>query len=227
MSLSAEPTSVYRYFDRHGYLIYVGITSRGIARNVEHNHSKEWWRFVVKQEVDHFPDRRTALRHEKTLIQQHEPPFNKQHNPHHEQLRLAYLDLQDTSKTFPSPGAIVVRFRGRAPLELVSREGDRVVFRTLGRHVKLAHLLRRAQKGQVIAGSYRKHAGVLKRWWHDEPYVYVELQGKYVHEATAAYAFVQREDSFYRIKRVMLVTPSSPPEAFGAVDPSLDEMADV
>ena len=32
-----DQTSLYRYFDREGALIYVGVTSRGATRNVEHN----------------------------------------------------------------------------------------------------------------------------------------------------------------------------------------------
>ena len=32
------PTSVYLYYDQHDILIYVGITSRGVRRNIEHKH---------------------------------------------------------------------------------------------------------------------------------------------------------------------------------------------
>lgn len=37
-----DRTSLYRYFDDGGALIYVGITGRGIARNVEHDKTKCW-----------------------------------------------------------------------------------------------------------------------------------------------------------------------------------------
>lgn len=44
-----EPTSVYRYYDENGLLLYVGITSRGSVRQREHNGDKEWWRFVHRR----------------------------------------------------------------------------------------------------------------------------------------------------------------------------------
>lgn len=73
--------SVYRYYDQSGVLIYVGITSRGIARNREHNRSRPWWPYVVRQEVEHLPNRSAALTRERELIERYWPPFNTQHNP--------------------------------------------------------------------------------------------------------------------------------------------------
>lgn len=85
------PTSVYLYYDSSDILIYVGITSRGIKRNVEHNTTKDWWRFVARQEVEHFDTRGEALAREKQLIVKHSPPFNTQHNPAVAKVRSAYL----------------------------------------------------------------------------------------------------------------------------------------
>lgn len=85
------PTSVYLYYDRNDILIYVGITSRGIKRNFEHNTTKDWWPFVARQEVEHFDTRQEAAAREKSLISAHCPPFNIQHNPAHAQIRTAYL----------------------------------------------------------------------------------------------------------------------------------------
>lgn len=90
-STSTAPTSVYRHYDVNDLLLYVGITSRGISRNSEHNTSKDWWTFVVRQEVDHYPTREDASAMERSLIQMYHPPFNKQHNPTHVEDRAAYL----------------------------------------------------------------------------------------------------------------------------------------
>lgn len=79
-SSRVQPTSVYRYYDQFGVLIYVGITSRGVTRNREHNRDKAWWTYVARQEVDHLPDRAAALSHERRLIEDHRPPYNVQHN---------------------------------------------------------------------------------------------------------------------------------------------------
>lgn len=76
-----SPTSVYRYYDRFDLLIYVGVTSRGTTRNLEHARHKEWWPYVAKQTVEHFPTRDQALRLEAELIHKFCPPFNTVHNP--------------------------------------------------------------------------------------------------------------------------------------------------
>jgi hypothetical protein len=93
----SSPTSLYRYYDHHRVLIYVGITNRGIARNVEHNRSKRWWPYVASQEVEHFPTRSQAHAREVELIQRYAPPFNIQHNPGHQEMLAAYLTARDVA----------------------------------------------------------------------------------------------------------------------------------
>lgn len=88
-----KPTSLYLYFDSNGLLLYVGITKRGMARNREHDATKEWWSFVARQEVRHLPTRGSALSAERQMIEKHRPPFNVQHNPDHTATREAYLRL--------------------------------------------------------------------------------------------------------------------------------------
>ena len=95
---SGGKTSLYLYYDRNDLLLYVGITRRGIARNIEHDTSKEWWEFVARQEIQHHPTRRSALAAERQMIQKHRPPFNVQHNPDHAATREAYLELAATPK---------------------------------------------------------------------------------------------------------------------------------
>lgn len=84
------PTSIYLYYDKFDVLLYIGITSRGITRNREHNADKAWWRYVVRQEVRHLSSREEAQRVERELIIRLRPPFNRQHNPGHEELADAY-----------------------------------------------------------------------------------------------------------------------------------------
>jgi predicted GIY-YIG superfamily endonuclease len=86
-----NPTSIYRYYDRDGKLIYVGITGAGMIRQTQHNRMADWWRFVSTQEVEHVDTRQDALRRERELIRLHRPPFNKEHNPDWQKLRTAYL----------------------------------------------------------------------------------------------------------------------------------------
>ena len=119
-------TSVYKYFDKNGVLLYVGITGRGASRNSEHNKSKEWWQYVTRQEVVHYTTRRAALNIERQLIQQHRPPFNVQHNPGHAETRDAYLTF--ISSSIPMDAAYLLsRSLGsdrRVPLTVASVHDD-------------------------------------------------------------------------------------------------------
>lgn len=90
---SGVTASVYKYFDKSGILLYVGITGAGILRQRQHNQSKEWWTFVSRQLVEHFKSRAIAHEREVALIQQFNPPFNKQHNKYHAAARRFYLDM--------------------------------------------------------------------------------------------------------------------------------------
>lgn len=99
---ASAPASVYLYYDKRGLLIYVGITSRGVQRQRQHNADKEWWKYVTRQEVAHFQTRKAALLRERELIQKHRPPFNRQHNPTYKYSRRAYEDiLQNDRKPVP------------------------------------------------------------------------------------------------------------------------------
>jgi hypothetical protein len=97
METLSDPTStsVYRYYDVAGVLIYVGITRTGVQRNREHNSDKEWWQWVASQRVDHFPSRDAAHEHEIALIQKFRPPFNKQHNHQYRALRNVYVAARE------------------------------------------------------------------------------------------------------------------------------------
>ena len=140
-----DPTSVYRYYDRHGVLIYVGITKQGMGRNLQHNQRAEWWPFVVRQEVEHLPSRAAAMAHEKRLIRQHRPPFNRQHNVDHETFRLAYLRWASSGKLVAeSAEDQVTRLARRLPLDLAERTERRLVFRSRIDHHPLAALVKPA-----------------------------------------------------------------------------------
>jgi len=97
----SEPTatSVYTYFDDNEVLIYVGITSRGMQRQREHNNDKAWWPFVARQSVEHFPSSPAAHLREIELIQKNQPPFNSQHNPHHIAMERLYRHTRDVPQT--------------------------------------------------------------------------------------------------------------------------------
>lgn len=113
-------TSLYRYYDSHGVLIYIGITGRGMARNAEHNADKDWWPYVASQSVEHFETRNEALAQERRLIGKHLPPFNTQHNPHHARMRAAYMSLVDAVSDKLEDPVRRRELRNRYPLTVLS-----------------------------------------------------------------------------------------------------------
>lgn len=137
--LTPIPTSVYRYYDSDDLLIYVGITSRGIARNREHNTSKEWWPHVARQEVEHFDTRELAADRERSLIQAFRPPFNKQHNPQSTELQAAYLAYRGATGEPSSGRSLFNSLSRQVPLVFVDQPSKRhIIMRSQPQHSPLA-----------------------------------------------------------------------------------------
>lgn len=214
MTDSTTPTSVYKYYDKRDMLIYVGITSRAMKRNTEHNLTKQWWPHVVRQDVEHYPTRARALAQEKRLIQKHLPPFNKQHNPSHAELVRVYERFAEAEVAYPNSVDILNETKARIPLDLVSYDEIQKEAHFVSReeHFRVGRILRKV--GEVPAFSY-KRAGRVERIIHSGLNVHVYIRGKHVHEARRAYAFVHRGPKGLRFDRAFLITDSSPESAFG------------
>lgn len=145
MADATGPTSLYRYYDGSDILIYVGITGRGISRNAEHNRLAEWWPFVARQEVEHFPSRQAALRREKHLIVELRPPFNRQHNPDFPASRDLYrafnasLDGTPVSREWRDVHPLFASLKRTLPLFQMPRIcDDELVLRTQPAHAAIA-----------------------------------------------------------------------------------------
>lgn len=156
------PTSVYRYYDAFGVLIYVGITSTGMLRNRQHNSDKEWWKWVAEQKVDHFPSRAEAQGHEKALIQKFRPPFNKVHNHEHEPIKAAYIALRQTSSEDVS-----IITRGHIPIEQ-----RRFRVGVAEAHWDTGHALVRVSPDQTPA------APLIRPWNQSQVFEHTDLRGK-------------------------------------------------
>ncbi len=77
----AELTTLYRLYDEEGWLLYIGITGRGITRL--HGHARGpacWWRAVRSATFQHFSSRERAEEAEREAIRTEFPFENVMHN---------------------------------------------------------------------------------------------------------------------------------------------------
>lgn len=72
-------TSLYRFYDAQGRLLYVGITQRGRGRFHDHEADKAWWIDVATAAVDHYPTRAAAAIAERRAITRECPMHNTVH----------------------------------------------------------------------------------------------------------------------------------------------------
>lgn len=71
-----HPSSVYRIYDEHATLIYVGVTDRGHKRQSEHVQTKPWAWEIAETHWEHFRTRKAALNRERELIATKHPRHN-------------------------------------------------------------------------------------------------------------------------------------------------------
>lgn len=68
--------TLYRFFDKDGVLLYVGITSRGVERVREHAASKSWWDAVANATFEHFEKHDDLLEAERNAVFSGKPQHN-------------------------------------------------------------------------------------------------------------------------------------------------------
>lgn len=77
---------VYKLYDHDDKPLYVGITSRGPQRLVEHHRTKSWFKDVETVLFERFGTREQSAAREVVLIKELKPAFNVQHNRHQARL---------------------------------------------------------------------------------------------------------------------------------------------
>jgi predicted GIY-YIG superfamily endonuclease len=82
VELAQRPHILYRFFDRTGVLLYVGITVDFAVRMATHAKEKDWWPQVERSatRVEYYDSRRAALDAERDAIKNEKPLHNDQHN---------------------------------------------------------------------------------------------------------------------------------------------------
>lgn len=88
----SEPTSLYRFYDHGGVLLYIGITNDMARRFGNHGEKKSWHPRAVRVTIEHHPTRQDALEAEAAAIIREAPLYNVQHN------QGRHLDAPDPTK---------------------------------------------------------------------------------------------------------------------------------
>lgn len=70
-------TTLYRFLDHDGQLLYVGITDVGPARWRSHQAGQPWWRDVAEVDLVHYDTREEARAAELDAIRREAPLHNK------------------------------------------------------------------------------------------------------------------------------------------------------
>lgn len=191
-SVPPVPTSVYRYYDTTDILIYVGITSRGMQRQSEHNQGKEWWQYVTRQEVEHFPSRQKALRRERDLILAHNPPFNKQQNVAYEAVNKAYLMFRASRHSDVNLRDALRLMQQQLELDVHRQnEGDPIVLRSRVADSALTGVMRLPEAGRVRVFGIGKRGATVQRVDSAGPLALIRISSTTAHPIERAYAQVK------------------------------------
>lgn len=73
--MSANHT-LYRFWDAHDALLYVGVTGDAATRWKRHSRGKGWWLQVARVTVEHFTNRADLLNAEAHAIRAERPRYN-------------------------------------------------------------------------------------------------------------------------------------------------------
>jgi predicted GIY-YIG superfamily endonuclease len=71
-----RPSTLYRFFDHAGALLYVGVAGNPGRRWEQHAKAKSWWATVATTTVEHFASRDEALAAEREAIANERPLHN-------------------------------------------------------------------------------------------------------------------------------------------------------
>lgn len=69
-------TALYRHFDKHGQLLYVGISLNAINRLAQHGNSAAWFDQIARVTIQWLPSRASALAAEAIAIAGERPIHN-------------------------------------------------------------------------------------------------------------------------------------------------------
>ena len=80
MTLDDSCEYLYRFYDKRGRLLYVGITNSPPSRFRQHGRDKEWWQEVSDIKIEPHPSREEVLAAESEAIRTEAPYYNTVHD---------------------------------------------------------------------------------------------------------------------------------------------------
>lgn len=127
MSEENQKTAVYRLFDKHDNLLYVGISWEPRMRCQQHAKHSEWWHLVTLREIEWFPTREEAAAAERIAIRDENPRFNRKggDKPDSQAERRRKASVSVRAK-IAGDKARDAAMRQGVPHEEATREGNRV-----------------------------------------------------------------------------------------------------
>jgi prophage antirepressor-like protein len=97
MIMSDSNTALYRHYDIHNQLLYIGISVSPTDRFEGHRNRSEWAYLSIRIEMEWFDSREEALAAEKQAIENEHPKFNKMHSKINRKIK---VNLSATSEIF-------------------------------------------------------------------------------------------------------------------------------
>lgn len=76
---SDTPQDLYRWFDKEGNLLYIGISTNAYGRAKQHKTTAKWWPNAANMTVVSYPSREDVEAAEKDAIRTEKPKFNIRH----------------------------------------------------------------------------------------------------------------------------------------------------
>lgn len=100
--MSNEPTSLYRFYDAAGTLLYVGISNNPARRWKQHADTKPWWSDVDRKTVEWLASRAEAEAAEAEAIKAEKPLHNWRHATRVPfGVDLSELEVKSGGRTYP------------------------------------------------------------------------------------------------------------------------------
>lgn len=94
----ADASAVYRIYDKHGALLYIGMSYDPETRVRVQRREKPWGHQIARHEVDWHPNRAASQRAERLLIEGLQPRHNVTYTPEHRRRSLRHISAQQIAE---------------------------------------------------------------------------------------------------------------------------------